>query len=160
MTDMKKISVSLKITIIAAAVFGAALYFWAIPFLGRYTVRMALEFSYAYYPWLILLWITAVPCYIALVLAWRVVRSIDKDELFKAANARRFGIISKLAFGDALFFLTGNVVYMFLNMSHPSIALAAIFICIVGVAFGICMSALAGFFEKAESLQEENDLTI
>ena len=157
---MKKISISLKITIIAAAIFGAALYFWAIPFLGRYTVRHAPEFSYAYYPWLILLWITAIPCYTALVVAWRVVRSIDKDELFRPENAKRFSFIAKLAFFDAIFFLTGNVVYTFLNMIHPSIVLASIFICIVGVAFGICMSALAGFFEKAATLQEENDLTI
>lgn len=157
---MKKISISLKITIFIAAILGAAIYFWALPFVGRYIARLSPEYSGAYYPWLILLWITAIPCYIALVYIWRVVKSIDRDELFRIENAKRFSAVSKLAFIDAIFFLLGNAVYLFLNMNHPSIALASTFICVVGVAFGICMSALAGFFEKAASLQEENDLTI
>jgi hypothetical protein len=118
------------------------------------------EFAGAYYPWLILFWITAIPCYTALVLLWRVIKSIDSDELFRKVNANRFRIVGKLAFADAAVFMAANIIYLFLNFNHPSILIAAAFVCAVGVAFGICMKAMAGFFDKAADIQEENDLTI
>ena len=157
---MEKTSFSLKITVITTGLLGAIFYFGALPSVGKFIAEVSPEFAGAYYPWLILFWITAIPCYTALVLLWRVIKSIDSDELFRKVNADRFRILGKLAFADAAVFMAANIIYLFLNFNHPSILIASAFVCAVGVAFGICMKAMAGFFDKAADLQEENDLTI
>lgn len=157
---MEKTSLSLKITVIATGLLGAVFYFWALPSVGKFIAEVSPEFAGAYYPWLILFWVTAIPCYTALVLLWKVVKSIDTDELFRKVNADRFTMVAKLAYTDASIFIAANILFLFLNFNHPSILIASAFVCVVGVAFGICMKALAGFFDKAADLQEENDLTI
>ena len=157
---MEKTSLSLKITVITTGLLGAVFYIWALPSVGKFIAEVSPEFAGAYYPWLVLFWITAVPCYTALVLLWKVIKSIDSDELFQKVNADRFRLVEKLAFTDAAVFMVANIVFLFLNFNHPSIMIASAFVCIVGVAFGISMKALASFFDKAASLQEENDLTI
>ena len=157
---MEKTSLSLKITVIATGLLGAVFYFWAIPSVGKFIAEVSPGFAGAYYPWLILFWVTAIPCYTALVLLWKVIKSIDTDELFRKVNADRFTMVAKLAYTDASIFIAANILFLFLNFNHPSILIASAFVCVVGVAFGICMKALAGFFDKAADLQEENDLTI
>ncbi len=157
---MEKTSLSLKLTVITAGLLGAVFYFWALPSVGRFIAEASPEFGGAYYPWLILFWGTAIPCYIALVLLWKVIKSIDGNRLFRTVNADRFRAVAKLAFTDAALFMAANIVFLFLNFNHPSILIASAFVCIVGVSFGICMKAMASFFDKAATLQEENDLTI
>lgn len=157
---MEKTSLSLKITTITTGLLGAVFYVWALPSVGKFIAELSPEFAGAYYPWLILFWITAIPCYTALVLLWKIIKSIDTDELFRKVNADRFRMVARLAFADVVIFMAANVLFLFLNFNHPSILIASAFVCIVGVAFGICMKAMAGFFDKAADLQEENDLTI
>lgn len=157
---MEKTSLSLKLTVITAGLLGAVFYFWALPSVGRFIAEASPEFGGAYYPWLILFWVTAIPCYAALVLLWKVIKSIDGNQLFRTVNADRFRTVAKLAFTDAALFMAANIIFLFLNFNHPSILIASAFVCIVGVAFGICMKAMASFFDKAATLQEENDLTI
>ncbi|MCR5672109.1 MAG: DUF2975 domain-containing protein [Lachnospiraceae bacterium] len=157
---MKRISLSLKITIITIGLLGAIFFFGALPSVGKWIAELAPEFSWAYYPWLILFWITAIPCYMALALLWRIVKSIDRDELFRTVNGTRLRTVARLAYTDTIIFMVANIAYGFLNINHPSIFLTSAFVCIIGVAFGICMKALAAFFDKAATLQEESDLTI
>ena len=157
---MDKNSLSLKITIIVTGMLGIAFFFWVVPFIGSYIKDAFPEFSNAYIPWLILFWVLAVPCYITLVLLWQVVRTIDTGELFRHKNAERFKTISSLVFADVALFFFVNIIFLCLNINHPSIVLASAFISIIGVAFGISMRAISGFFEKAAVLQDENDLTI
>lgn len=157
---MEKTSLSLKITVITTGLLGAVFYLWALPSVGKFIAELSPEFAGAYYPWLVLFWITAIPCYAALVLLWKVIKSIDTDELFRKVNAYRFRMVARLAFADVIVFMAANVLFLLLNFNHPSILIASAFVCVVGVAFGICMKAMAGFFDKAADLQEENDLTI
>lgn len=157
---MKQNSLALKITIILLGVLGSAFFFWVVPVVGGWIKDAYPEFSDAYIPWLVLIWVLAVPCYITLVLLWQVVSSIDKDELFKHKNAQRFKTISLLVFVDAAILFCTSIVFSAFNFSHPSIVLASAFISIIGVAFGISMRAFSGFFEKAALLQDESDLTI
>ena len=68
--------------------------------------------------------------------------------------------VGRAVIGIVLADVISGIIYLFLNFNHPSILIAAAFVCAVGVAFGICMKAMAGFFDKAADIQEENDLTI
>ena len=75
-------------------------------------------------------------------------------------NARALRAIAFLAAGDAAFFFLGNVVFLFLNMSHPGVVLASLLGVFAGVAVAIAAAALSHLVRKAAELQEQSDFTI
>ncbi len=150
----------LKMVILGAAVCGLALCVWAIPGFGKAVVQANPEFSYCYVPWLVLLWLVSLPCFVALVLAWKVAENIGKDRPFLPDNGRFLKWISRLAAADAVFFFFMNILYLFLNMNHPGIVLGSLLIAFAGTAVSVVCAVLAQMVEKAAVLQEQSDWTI
>ncbi len=150
----------LKAIIIGVGIFGVIVYGGVIPECGEMLVTMYPEFSYCYYPWLIFIWMTGIPCYAVLVLAWKIAANIQKDNSFSVHNARLMKWIAGMALGDVTFFFIGNVVFLFLNMNHPGIVLGSLLIVFIGVAVAVAAVVLSHLITKAANLQEQTDLTI
>ena len=155
-----RLSKYLKIIIAGMALAVLAVYLWAIPVIGQSIVRQNPEFSYCYYPWLILLWITALPCLCALLCGFKIAQSLKSDRAFTAQNARLFKIIAVLAAADTSFFMLANIVFLFLNMNHPGICLFSVLILFAGTAIYVVCSGLSYLVNKAAALQEQSDWTI
>lgn len=62
--------------------------------------------------------------------------------------------------GDAGFFFVGNIVLLFLNMSHPVVVIASFGISFIGVAVAVVSAVLSYLVKKAAALQEQSDWTI
>ena len=150
----------LKCILAVACLCALIMYAAVIPAEGLRLQAAYPEFSNRFLPWLIFLWISGIPCFAALVLAWRIVVNIGKDRSFSMDNARLLQWISRLAAGDAVFFFLGNVLLLLLNMSHPGVVLAALVIVFVGVAVAVAAAVLSYLVQKATALQEQSDLTI
>ena len=150
----------LKCILAVACLCALILYAAVIPAEGLRLQAAYPEFSNRFFPWLIFLWISGIPCFAALVLAWRIVVNIGKDRSFSMDNARLLQWISRLAAGDAVFFFLGNVLLLLLDMSHPGVVLAALVIVFVGVAVAVAAAVLSYLVQKAAALQEQSDLTI
>ena len=106
------------------------------------------------------LWILAVPCFIALVLAWKIFKNIEEDHSFCMENADALRKISFLAAADSAVLFVGNVLFLLLNMNHPSILLGACIVVVVGIGISVAAAVLSHLVRKAAKLQEENELTI
>lgn len=158
--DQKKLSNWLKVIIIGLGLCGLFVYGVIIPAYGASLVSLYPEFSGRYWPWLIFLLATGVPCYVALGLGWKTASSIGQDRTFTAGNARRLTLISRLAAGDAAFFFIGNAALMLLSMSHPGVFLGALLVVFAGVAVAAAAACLSHLVQKAAALQEQSDLTI
>ena len=150
----------LKIVLVGVGICGIVGYAWVIPSFGQSLVRDNPEFAYCYYPWLIFLWATAVPCYIALALGWRIASNIGEDRSFSMDNAKLLKWIAYLAVGDAGFFFVMNVLYLFLGMSHPGVTLVSLIVVFAGIAVSVAAATLSHLVHKAAELQEQSDLTI
>lgn len=150
----------LKWVLVGVGLCGLALCLWVLPSYGRSLAARYPEFSYCYLPWLLFLWIAAVPCYIDLGLAWRVVRNIEADRSFSLENAGLLQHIAVVAAADAAFFFIMNIVYLLLGMSHPGITLLSFVATFVIVSVAVAAAALSHLVRKAAELQEQNDLTI
>lgn len=160
---MKQIALSkwLKFIIIGVGICGLIIYGIVIPMLGQHLAAyLNGEFDHCYWPWLVLIWITAVPCYIVLVFSWKIASNIGNDKSFTAANANYLKWISVLAALDSALFFIGNIVYLLLNINHPSIALCSLLVVFAGVAVAIAFAALSHLVLKAEVLQDQSDWTI
>ena len=156
----KALSNWLKVIVIGTGVCGLAVYLYFLPEWGKSIADHYPEFSGAYWPWLIFLWATAIPCYAALVFGWKIADHIGKDRSFSVENAELLKWISWLAAADTAFFFAGNVVLLLMNMNHPGIVLLSMVIVFAGIAVTVAAAALSHLVRKAAGLQEENDLTI
>ncbi len=157
----KTLSNWLKFIILGVGICGLVIYLLVVPMLGQ-TVAVAEDgaFDHLYWPWLVLIWVTALPVYAALAFGWIIAVNIGKDRSFSVENARLLKWISGLAAADAAFFFIGNLLYLFLGWSHPGVTLLSLVVVFVGVAISVAAAALSHLVMKAALLQEQEDLTI
>lgn len=150
----------LKAILIGIALCGIVFYAVVVPITANEAVASWPEFENRRLPWLLLVWITGVPCFAALFLGWRIVSRIRNDRSFTVENARDLKWISRLAAGDAAAVLAGNLLLAFLGMSHPGVLLLSFVVTFIGVALAVVAAALSCLVGKAAGLQEQSDLTI
>ena len=158
--NQKKLSLWLKAIIIGVGICGLVIYLGILPNLGDALHGQYPEFAAWHWPWLIFLWITAIPCYAILVLAWKIASNIGNDCSFSADNANLLQYIAWLIAGDILFFFLGNAVFFFLSMNHPGMLLGSLVIDFLGVSVSVGCAALSHLVQKAAEMKAENDLTI
>ena len=158
--EQKGLATWLKIILVGVGICGLVVYFVVFPSYGESLVSDYPEFSNRFWPWLIFLWISGIPCYAVLVFGWKIAANIGRDQSFSNANAKYLKWIAWLAAGDGVFFFVGNIVLLFTNMSHPGIALFSLLLVFAGVAVAVASAVLSHLVQKAAVLQEQSDLTI
>ena len=158
--NQQKLSVYLKIIIAVIGVCGLIVYFLILPTCGESLHASFPEFAAWHWPWLIFLWITAIPCFTVLFFGWQIAVNIGKDHSFSLENARLLQTIAWLVAGVTLYYFIGNVVFFFLNMNHPAIMLLSLLICSAGAAITVAAVCLSHLVRRAADLQEQSDLTV
>ncbi|MBR2902545.1 MAG: DUF2975 domain-containing protein [Clostridia bacterium] len=158
--EQKFFSKWLKVVLIGVALCGLVVYALVVPVYGMNLRSLYPEFSNRFWPWLLFIWVSGVPCFTVLGYAWKIATNIGNDRSFTDQNASLLKTISFLSALDAAFFFVGNIVLLFLNMSHPSVVIASLVIVFVGVAVAVASAALSHLVKKAAVLQEQSDWTI
>lgn len=149
--------------LVVAAVLAAGVFFWALPQYGMYLARVeAPEFAYAYWPCLIWAWAFALPLFIAVAPAWRVITSISRPTgAFCRSNVSALRTVAGLAFADGVIFPLGMLVVAAMGAGSPALTVlvtpAVTFVCL---AVGLVLLCLSHLVADAVTLREENDLTI
>lgn len=157
----KTLSNWLKSVVIGMGILGAIVYGYVLPMCWQNaTVNHTSLGGTAYWIRMGFLWITAIPCYIALVYAWKVFTEIGNNNSFSFVNAKYLKNVAILALVDTVYYFVGNMVMFFANMNHPGVLLISFLICFVGAAVVIVCAALYQLVQKAAELKEENELTI
>lgn len=157
---MKKLSLTLKLSIGGMALCGLVLYFGAIPIFAVSMRTSYPEFTNRFWPWLAFLWGSALPCYGVLFYGWRVAGEIGQGNAFSGENAASLRAVARLAVLDTVYFALGNIILFLLSMSHPGIALGLMAVCVVGVIVAAVADTLSKLIAEAARLREEQDLTI
>ena len=161
--SQKSLARWIKGILLGFAAFGlifclCVIYFGVIPLFGRDIFFE--DKGYMFTPWMIFLLITATPCYIFLVMGWKIAVNIENDRSFSVENATYLKKMAYLALGDTIFFAVGNIVFLFLNLSHPAMLLGSLVIDFLGVSVSVGCAALSHLVQKATEIQTENELTI
>lgn len=156
----KMIAVLLKVILIGVALCAVIAYAWAFPAIGQSLVLSYPEFSHAYFPWLGLLWVTAIPCCVAWAYAWVILSNIGVGSAFTEENSKLLKRISILALTVSLFFFAMNVLYLLLGINHPGILLISMLLVFAGLAASAVCIGLSHLTGKAAELQIQSDWTI
>lgn len=158
--EQKTLSKWITFALLGGAIIGFIIFFVIIPVYGKNLLESYPEFSNRFWPWLIFLWVFAIPCYAAIIAGLKISRRIGLDQSFCMENAASLKTIACLAAGDTAFFALGNAALLLMNMSHPGVMLASLFVAFIGFAAAIASAALSHLVKKAAILKEENDFTI
>lgn len=158
--SQKSLSKWMKVILFMFGLCGIAIFGLVTPVIGIDLKNEYPEFAYAFIPWLVFILIMAVPCYTVLVLGWEIASSIGNDNSFSTSNAKRLRYVSVLSLVTSIYFFAGNVVFLLLNMNHPGILLASLFITFIGIAISAASAILSYLVKKAAKLQEQSDWTI
>ena len=156
----KTLSEWLKVIIIGVGLGGLVSDLVIIPAFGKSAAGSDPALMRLYLPWLIFAWACSIPCYIALVLAWRIARNIGRNRSFTKENAMLMKYISILAGGDTAFFFIVGIIYYVLGMSHPGVFIFSMFVVMAGAAISVAAAILSHMIVKAADLQDQSDLTI
>jgi hypothetical protein len=158
--EQKSLAIWLKIILVGVGICGLVVYFVVFPSYGESLVIDYPEFSNRFWPWLIFLWISGIPCYAVLLFGWKIATNIGRDQSFSNANAKYLKWIAWLAAGDGIFFFVGNIIFLFTNLSHPGVALFSLLVVFAGGAVAVASAVLSHLVQKAAVLQEQSDFTI
>lgn len=158
--EQKGLSIWLKIILVGVGICGFVVYFVVFPSYGESLVNDYPEFANRFWPWLIFLWISGIPCYAVLLFGWKIATNIGRNQSFSNANAKYLKWIAWLAAGDGIFFFVGNIIFLFTNLSHPGVALFSLLVVFAGVAVAVASAVLSHLVQKAAVLQEQSDFTI
>ena len=158
--EQKNLSNWLKWILIGVAICGLVVYALVVPMCGIRLRSQYPECANRFWPWLLFIWVSGIPCFAVLGYAWKIATNIGNDQSFTDQNAALLKNISVLSALDAAFFFIGNIVLLFLNMSHPGVVIASLVIVFVGVAVAVASAVLSHLVKKAAVLQEQSDWTI
>lgn len=158
--SQKSLSKWLKAIIAGMAACGAIIYLYLVPIWGKDLAEANPELAYCYIPWLVVILISAIPCYWVLYFGWKISTEIGKDNSFSEENASYLKNISILAALDSAYFFTANLILMILGMNHPGLFLISLLVVFVGIAITVAAAALSHLVKKAADIKKENELTI
>lgn len=158
--EQKTLARWLKGILAGVGLCGILVYALVLPELGLSLKARYPEFANRFWPWMIFLWATGIPCFLVLADAWKIAGNIGKDRSFSEDNAALFQRIAAFAAGDAGFFFAGNLILLLLDMSHPSVVLFSLIVVFAGVAVAVAAAVLSHLVKKAALLQEQSDWTI
>ena len=150
----------LKIVIGGTGICGIIFYLVLILGIGRDMIEEYPEFASWFIPWTVFITIAVIPCFITLIIGWRIANNIGNDKSFIMENAVQMGFVSKLSAVDSGYFLVGNIVLGLCGMNHPGMVIAALFVSFGGVVFSVAMAVISHHTRKAAELKEESELTI
>lgn len=157
--SQKSLANWLKIMIVGVGICAALVYALVFPRLGQELEPFASDSSLKML-WLVLVGITAIPCYIALIFSWRIMTNIGNDVSFTMENAKFLHKISILGAADVLYVFLWNIILFALGKNPLVMLMVFLLIAFLGVVITIIFAALAHLVKKAAELQEQSDFTI
>ncbi|MCR5604979.1 MAG: DUF2975 domain-containing protein [Lachnospiraceae bacterium] len=150
----------IKFVIAGVGICGLIVYLVIMPRFGAYLVKQNTMLEKNVLPWLIMIWVSAIPCYAVLVLGWKVADNIRQDRTFSYDTAKYLKWVSYLAMADSVFVFITHVIFLLLDISAAVVMLVIIIVVFFGVSISVCAAAVSHLVIKAADIQEENELTV
>lgn len=147
-----------------------AIIFIGIPILilgilmGRWLLNNPVnpEYSYILYPILIGIYITAIPFYTALYMAFRLLIYIDKNKAFSKISVKALRNIKLCASAiSGIYMLIFPFVFLLGDKDDaPGIILIGLVPIFISMVFAVFAAVLQKLLQEAIDIKSENDLTI
>lgn len=150
----------LKVAVFLIGITVLALCIFLLPWLANYTAEMYPEFAYLQYPILFGLYITAIPFFIALYQALKLLNYIDNNNAFSELSVKALKYIKYCAVTISILYVIGIIFLMSQNASQPGIAVIGLTIIFTSAVIAVFTAVLQKLLKNALDIKSENDLTV
>ncbi|MBC1934971.1 DUF2975 domain-containing protein [Listeria grandensis] len=152
----------LKLVVLLIGIVMLALCIVGLPWIAIHTNEETPAFNRALYPILISMFISAVPFFIALYQAWKVLAYIDKGQAFSMLSVTALKRIKYCAaIISGLYLLTSPLFYYLAQKDDaPGILLIALIIMFASIIIATFAALLQRLLQEAIDIKSENDLTV
>lgn len=160
---MKRVStLFLKIAVILIGIPVLAMCIFLVPEIGNVTVQLLPEFTYMKYLVSIIFYASAIPFYIALYQAFKLLRYIDKNEAFSQISVNALRKIKYCAVTiSSLHVLVLPLFYLFAEKDDaPGVIFVGLIVPFASLVIAVFAAVLQKLLKEAIDIKSENDLTV
>ena len=155
-----KTTVFLKLAVFIIGFVSLLLCVFWLPWLAERTAEMNPEVAHLRYPVLVGIYLTAIPFYLALYRALKLLNYIDTKNAFSELAVNTLRHIKNYAFVIAGLYVVGMFFLGFEKALHPGIGLLGLAIIFASVIIAFFAAVLQELLRSALEIKSENDLTV
>jgi hypothetical protein len=152
----------LKLAVILMGIPVLALCIFLVPEIAKYTTKLLPNIAYTKYSVSIYFYVTAIPFYLALYQAFKLLNYIDKKKAFSELsvislkNIKRYAITISMLYvvGMPLFYLIGD------KDDAPGVIVLGLIIIFASMVIAVFAAVLQMLLKEAIDIKSENDLTV
>ncbi|SES38358.1 DUF2975 domain-containing protein [Psychrobacillus sp. OK032] len=152
----------LKIAVIFLGIPILALCIFGLPILAREAIESNSEFVYVLYGIIIVMYVSAIPFFIALNHAFKLLSFIDKNNAFSEISVKALKNIKYCAITiSGLFVLGMPFFYNFAELDYaPGVILIGMLFIFASMVIAVFAAVLQRLLQEAINIKSENDLTV
>ncbi|WP_160037724.1 MULTISPECIES: DUF2975 domain-containing protein [Paenibacillus] len=150
----------LKLAVVTLGIIALLSCIFWLPEYSRNSVETNPDYTYLRYPLLIFVYITAVPFYMALYQALKLLHYIESKNAFSELAVESLKHIRYCAIAIITLYVIGLIFLWFQNGLHSSIAMMGAIVIFATSAVAVFAAVLQELLKNALEIKSENDLTI
>lgn len=152
----------LKIAVILIGIPVLALCIFLVPEVGSYAAELYPDMAYIKYLIFIDLYAAAIPFYIALYQAFKLLSYIDKNKAFSTISVKALKNIKYCAITISILYVVGMpLLYLIAEKDDaPGIILIGLVIIFASMVIAVFAAVLQKLLKEAIDIKSENDLTV
>lgn len=152
----------LKIVIVLIGIPVLALCIFLVPAIANYAVELYPDYSFIKYLIFIDLYASAIPFYIALYQAFKLLGYIDKNNAFSDISVKVLKNIKKCAITICGVYVAGMPLYYLIGEKDdaPGIIVIAMVMIFASMVIAVFAAVLQKPLKEAIDIKSENDLTV
>ncbi|NJI51471.1 DUF2975 domain-containing protein [Bacillus subtilis] len=155
-------TIFLKIALVLIGIPILALCIFLVPKIANYSADIFPNIAYIKYLVFIYLYVTAIPFYLALYQAFKLLSYIDKNKAFSGLSVRALKNIKYCAVTISIFYAAGMpVFYLMAEIDDaPGIIVIGLVIIFASMVIAVFAAVLQKLLKEAIDIKSENDLTV
>ncbi|WP_138752138.1 DUF2975 domain-containing protein [Paenibacillus sinopodophylli] len=152
----------LKLAVIIIGIPALALYIFLMPEIGNFAHELYPDMAYLKYLIYIDLYATAIPFYLALYQAFKVLSYIDKNVAFSELSVRALKKIKYCAIGFSSLFVLGLPLFYLIAEKDdaPGIIVIGLVMVFASMVIAVFAAVLQRLLKEAVDIKSENDLIV
>ncbi|MEH7392768.1 DUF2975 domain-containing protein [Bacillus sp. JJ1503] len=159
---MNRETLFLKFVVVLMGIPVLALCIFLVPEIGNVTAKLLPEIAYIKYLVSIVFYASAIPFYIALYQAFKLLRYIDKSEAFSQISVIALKKINRCAITiSILHVLVLPLFYLFAEVDDaPGVIFVGLVVPFASMVIAVFAAVLQKLLKNAIDIKSENDLTV
>lgn len=159
---MKRETLFLKIAVFLMGTPVLAVCIFGLPMLAKKAAESNSEFAYVLYGLLIVMYVSAIPFFVALYQALRLLSYIDKNKAFSETSVKALKNVKYCAITiSGLYVLGMPFFYIFAELDDaPGVIVIGLGIIFASMVIAVFAAVLQKLLKHAIEIKSENDLTV